>query len=230
MANYVKHESDENKYQCPDCDYGCGEGNGKSRQGVSNHFKRNHIKETEESPSDPLLEVPISETSDEEPEWLKFSIDDSEEDSATVSVSPLASTLLRGMVSDEEPPKSPKALREYYKQQGKMMRWIFSGFIDPMFSWWGRGTTGDDKFSIKRSSSDWELFEDASSNWLEYRGMSIPLNPDMIMVGTIASFYIPVVSQVHSKRDPNRMTFLKKWRARRALKKALKREQKEMEA
>jgi len=228
MAKYEKHTTDENKYQCPSCDYSHGPGNGKSRQGVSNHYKRNHIQEVEESPSEPLIEVPILENLEGEPEWLKFTVEDSDEETSTVSVSPLASTLLRGMVSDEEPPKSPKALREYYKQQGKMLRWIFSGFVDPMFSWWGRGTTGDSEFSVKRSSSDWELFEDASSNWLEYRGMSIPLNPDMIMVGTIASFYIPVVSQVHSKRDPNRITFFKKWRARRAVKKALKRDRKEI--
>ena len=222
MAKYEKHEFDENKYQCPKCDYGHGEGNGKSRQGVSIHYKKHHQENVIIDEIPPIEDEKIETFDDSKPEWLDFDMSNEEDDSSTVSVSPLASTLLRGMVSDEEVPKSAKAMKEYYRQQGKMMRWIFSGFVDPIFAWWGRAVTTNEDFDVKRTSSDWELFEDASSNWLEYHGMSIPVTPDMVMAGTIATFYVPVITSVHRQRDPSRMSFFKKWRTRRALKKALK--------
>jgi hypothetical protein len=226
MANYEKHSDDENKFQCPDCDYGHGEGNGKSRQGVSMHFKKKHVsQEIEESPVLPLLEDDIlPNVSDEAPEWLNFDMSPEENDEATVSISPLASTLLRGMVSEEVVPKTAQALREYYKQQGKMMRWIFSGFVDPIFKWWGRSITSDETFDIKRTSSDWELFEDASTAWLEYHSMSIPVTPDMVMLGTVGTFYVPVIASIHKKRDPSRLSLFARWKTRRALKRALKKE------
>ena len=218
MSRYIKHEVDDGKFACPECDYGHGEGNGKSRQAVSTHHKKTH-EETEKSTETPPLEV------EETFSWLDYDLPD-ELDDATVQTIPLADTILRGALEGEKAvPKSPKALKEFYKQQGKMMRWLFSGFVDPLVSWWGRGVMADDSFTIKRSSSDWELFEDASANWLEYRGLSVPLTPDVVMLGTVASFYAPVVVQVRAKRDPNRRSWFQRWRARRAVRKALKREE-----
>lgn len=230
MAKYEKHTVDENKFQCPECDYGHGEDNGKSRQGVSIHFKRTHETEVIEIIDEipPVEEEKIESFDDTKPEWLDFDMSDEGDETATVSVSPLASTLLRGMVSDEEVPKSAKAMKEYYKQQGKMMRWIFSGFVDPMFGWWGKAVTSNAEFEITRTSSDWELFEDASTNWLEYHNMSIPVTPDMVMAGTIATFYVPVFASVHRQRDPTRVSFFKRWRTRRALRKAMKKREAEL--
>ena len=219
MSRYEKHETDEGKYQCTVCDYGHGEGNGKSRQAVSNHHRKAHdapAQEIEESPVDPPLDGEISFS------WLDYETPEVDEET-TISTTPLADTLLRGALANEgELPKSPKALKEFYKQQGKMMRWVFSGFVDPLFAWWGRGVMADPDFTIKRSSSDWELFEDASASWLEYRGLTVPLTPDVVMLGTVASFYAPVVVKVRAKRDPNRKSWFQRWRARRAVRKALK--------
>lgn len=221
MSRYEKHDHDDGKFQCPLCDYGHGPGNGKSRQAVSNHHRKTHDepKESEEIPLDPPLEADNAES------WLNYEMPEVDEE-ITVSTVPLADTLLRGaLANEEEVPKSPKALKEFYRQQGKMMRWIFSGFVDPLFSWWGRGVMADPDFVIKRSSSDWELFEDASASWLEYRGLSVPLTPDVVMLGTVASFYAPVVVKVRAKRDPNRKSWFQRWRARRAVRRALKREE-----
>lgn len=229
MANYEKHDIDDEKFQCPSCDYGHGENQGKSRQGVSLHYKKTHLNSVDEKTvdivEDPLLDEDkpdLVSTDTTSPEWLNFEMDEDSIESETISISPLASTLLRGMVSEEDVPKSAKAMKEYYKQQGKMMRWIFSGFVDPIFGWWGKSITADPTFEIKRAPSDWLLFEDASTNWLEYHGMSIPLTPDLVMLGTIGTFYAPVISSIHQKRDPSRVSIFKKWRVRRAMKKALK--------
>jgi hypothetical protein len=146
----------------------------------------------------------------------------SEDDADVVSVSPVASTLLRGMVNDDEKPTSAKGMKEYYRQQGKMVRWIFSGLVDPLLSWYGRGVTASPDFQIKRDESDWILFEDASTNWCEYHSMSVPVTPDIVMLGTVASFYAPALTKIHRQRDPSRPSIFKRWRMRRALKKAAK--------
>lgn len=221
----------DGKYQCPDCDY--GHDGGRSRQAVTKHWNKAHgpdAEKIENIDADPLLEDPKPEKLDDGPEWLRFGETEQvdEADETTVSVSPLASTLLRGMVSDEEPPNSPKAMKEYYQQQGKMMRWIFSGFVDPLFAWYGRGVTADDTFAIERSASDWTLFEDAASNWCEYRGVSVPVTPDIVMIGTVASFYAPVVTKIHRQRDPSKPSLWRRWKARRAVRKALKAKKEEV--
>ena len=202
MSKYEKHDFDDGKYQCPVCEYGHGEGNGKSRQAVSAHHTKAHSQKSEEIPLDPPLEA------DNPKSWLDYEMPEVDEQ-ATVSTAPLADTVLRGaLASEQSVPKSPKALKEFYRQQGKMMRWLFSGFVDPIFSWWGRGVMADPDFEIKRSSSDWELFEDASANWLEYRGLTVPLTPDVVMLGTVAT----------------RKSWFQRWKARRAVRKALKSE------
>jgi len=218
VSKYEKHDFDDGKYQCPVCEYGHGEGNGKSRQAVSAHHTKAHSQKSEEIPLDPPLEA------DNPKSWLDYEMPEVDEQ-ATVSTAPLADTVLRGaLASEQSVPKSPKALKEFYRQQGKMMRWLFSGFVDPIFSWWGRGVMADPDFEIKRSSSDWELFEDASANWLEYRGLTVPLTPDVVMLGTVATFYAPVLVKVRAKRDPTRKSWFQRWKARRAVRKALKSE------
>ena len=74
MPKYEKHDVDEGRYQCPLCDYGHGEGNGKSRQAISSHWNKVH-KETEKSASTPTLEgenVEIREST--KPQWLNFAV------------------------------------------------------------------------------------------------------------------------------------------------------------
>jgi hypothetical protein len=233
----VKYEINlEGKFQCTICEYGHN-ALGKSRQSVSKHYNALHA---EKSPNAPILpkeekatikgvDVIVDENDDNipplVPDWLTFEMgEEGEGEVVTVELSPTAASVLKGMAAGQELPTNPKALKDFYKQQGKMMKWIFAGGIDPMFAWYGRGVTSDPDFEIKRSASDWALFEDVSSNWLEYHGVTLPVTPDIIMAGTLASFYIPVLAKIQKKRDPRKPSFFKKLRSRRAMKKALKRE------
>ncbi len=245
MAKYEKNPDE--KYQCPICEYGHGEGNGKSRQSVTKHYNSNHAEKAEEHPLKPtesptatigpkteneptervdVKEVIIDDSEPLTPDWFTFDMSEDElsDDPVTVSISPTASTVLRGMATGGEPPSSPKAIREFYEQQGKMMRWIFAGGVDPLLSWYGKGITADENFTIKRSESDWKLFEDVSSTWLEYHGIQVPVTPDIIMAGTVISMYAPVLTKIHKQRDPNRPSLLSRWRSRRAMRKALKKQ------
>ena len=234
MAKYEKNP--QGKFQCPICEYGHND-LGKSRQSVSKHFNALHAEKEAAAPILPKekkvenegVDVIVEETDDETPpivpDWLTFDMgEDGEGEVVTVELSPTAAQVLKGMAAGQELPTNPKALKDFYKQQGKMMKWIFAGGIDPIFAWYGRGVTSDPDFEIKRSASDWALFEDVSSNWLEYHGVTLPVTPDIIMAGTLASFYIPVLAKIQKKRDPRKPSFFKKWRSRRAMKKALKRE------
>lgn len=234
MAKYEKHDSDDGKYQCPVCQYGHGTGGGKSRQSVSRHYNALHAEETTSAPTTPKTEtraterVDVSETEigDNEPstpDWLTFDMgEESDEEPSTVSISPTAASVLKGMAAGADPPKSPKALKDFYEQQGKMMKWVFAGAVDPVVSWYGKSITTDPNFSIKRSKADWELFETVSANWLEYHGVQLPITPNIIMAGTIASMYAPVFAKITRERDPKKPSLLKRWRARRAIRKALK--------
>ena len=227
MAKYVKHPTDERKFHCPLCDYGVGEGEGKSRQAVSAHFNSTH-KENEKSPSTPTLEADNVESLKVEekskPDWLKFDMTDEETDVETISISPLAQSFIKGLSKEGRDPSTPKELKQYYQHQGKMLTWIFTGVIDPLVSWYGKTITTDPSFNVARSNADVQILEETSSQWLEYRQISLPVTPDIVMAATVGSLYIPAFHKIHKNRDPSRPSLFKRWRQRRALKKALKKE------
>lgn len=234
MAKYEKNSDDEGKFQCTICEYGRGKSGGKSRQSVSRHYNALHAEESDSAPTVPKEDFSTTERVDvneegnddsipKTPEWLTFDMSGEDEgDPATISLSPTAASVLKGMAAGAEPPSSPKALKEFYEQQGRMMKWVFAGLVDPMFSWYGKSITTNPEFSVKRSKADWELFEQVSSNWLEYHGIQLPVTPDIIFGGTLLSFYAPVMVKIHSQRDPKKPSFLRRWRSRRAMRKALK--------
>ncbi len=227
MAKYEKHDTDEKKYQCPDCDYGHGAGNGKSRQAISSHWNKVH-KDSRISASTPSEEVDnpdsleVKESS--KPEWLRFDMDEESEDVETISISPLAQSFIKGLSRDGRDPQTPKELKQYYQHQGKMLAWFFTGIIDPLMSWYGRTITTNPNFDVKRSAGDIKLLEESSTQWLEYRQIDLPVTPDLIMAATVGSLYVPTIRKIHKNRDPSRPSFIKRWRQRRALRKAMKME------
>ena len=229
MAKYEKHPTDEGKYQCPICDYGHGEGNGKSRQAVSKHFKIHTSDPIEEADIPESLNIKIEENDDSKPEWLSFDMSDESGEVETESISPLASSFIKGM-SKQELPTTQKELRQFYQTQGKMMSWIFTGIIDPLISWYGRAITTNPDFKVSRSEGDVELLTDSSAQWLEYRQIQLPVTTDIIMGVTVASMYAPVMYKIHKKRDPNRPSLFKRWKMRRTLRKAMKQERMKKDA
>ena len=244
MAKYEKNPDDEGKYQYTVCEYGHGPGNGKSRQSVTRHFNKTHAgpedatevtstrKQSEEAPSEPQEKTEPQEASEtKEPGWLSMDFTPSEEEeAATVSINKAAKSTLQGMLKNPASIKSEKELDEFFAQQARMLRWVFAGGIDPALEWWARSVTSDADYTIKRTSSDWAFFEEVAKSWLEYRGIQLPITPDFVMLGTVGAFYAPVFVHVRRKRDPTRPSLWKRWRSRRAVRRALKRQEKEEEA
>ena len=77
---------------------------------------------------------------------------------------------------------------------------------------------------IERNEDEWKMVESITEQWLHYRGIVIPVSPDMIMVGCLSAMYVPPIAHVYRNKSPNRRGgFFKRWRQRRAMKKAMKR-------
>jgi hypothetical protein len=237
MAKYEPHPTDEGKFQCTLCEYGHGEGNGKSRQSVNRHYNAAHGDKKVEATVIPIEEEETIERVDliddetvilDDPDWFSFDMsNDEEEEVATISISPGAASVLKGMRNNPDTISSPKQLEDFYNQQARMMKWVFAGAVDPLFGWYGRGITADPDFTVTRSKSDWKLFEEVAASWLSYREIQLPITPDVVMFGTVLSMYAPVIAKVNRKRSPNRPSLWSRWKSKRAMKKALKREKSE---
>jgi hypothetical protein len=248
MVKYEKHSYDKGKYQCPVCTYGHGKGNGKSRQSVSKHYNKAHNSldhgsasariedsapitnlqtEAEDLQTNPIIE-PTEEIVIDEPEWLTVDFGDGAEQIVQSIPSPvrgLLSTLAKN--HDPDKPRTRAEAKLWFQQQARMVRFFLSGVLDPLVSWYGRGLMANPEFQIKRSAEEWKLTEDITAQWLEYRGVVVPINPDVLMIGTLGALYLPPMSHIHRNRDPNRPKksirgIITRWRARRAVRKALK--------
>ena len=225
---YEKHPDIEKKFRCPICTYG---DDGKSRQAVTNHFKKNHEESEPEIKTEPEIQsdVPIEPepVTIETPDWLD--VDFGEGGDPVIGSIPLpAKGFIKSLSANPEPAaQTPQAMREWYKQQAVLLRYFLAGVVDPLIEWYGRGVTLDPTFSIDRSKDDWALLESVGEQWFAYRGISFPVNPDMLMVGTLGVLYFPQVNKIRKERDPsitrfNPLVKFRQWRERRAIRKAIK--------
>mgnify|MGYP003149386926 CR=1 FL=1 len=254
MAKYVKHPRQKGKYMCPVCDY--GHAVGKSRQAVTNHYNKCHLEGDDEDissisfpassskedgletstishsvESEPSSPSPsnqeIENNDDSEPSWLNFDTSESFESASHESLPPVANTVLNHWKNSGGIPRTKENLKQFYQQQAKMMRWFFNGLVDPLVSWYGKSLTSNEKFEIKRTESEWELFEGISEQWLEYRQIVLPVTPDVMMAGCIGSFYVPQIYKIQKNKDKSKsfspLSVFRRWRLRRKLKREVKR-------
>lgn len=249
MAKYEKHPRQKGKYQCPVCDY--GHAVGKSRQAVTAHYNKHHADlisqsagengENDSVSSNVIPDASISDTlstsevnspvdpelnDDTKPNWLNFSLEGEEEVDSNYneSLPPIATSVLSHWYQSGGFPQTQEGLQAFYKQQARMMRWFFNGVVDPLFSWYGKAVTSNEKFEITRNAQEWELFEGISQQWLEYRQIVLPVTPDVMMAGCVGSFYVPQVWNIHKNRDKSKTFGFRGMYQRWKLKRKLKRE------
>ncbi len=253
MAKYEKHPRIEGKYQCPECNY--GRKSGRSRQAVTKHYDKTHAEVVAEIPvegpieaaeatftpsgydstSETFLddsEVKIQSeepfTPTEGPEWLNVTREETQGEREVGSIPDPVKGVLRGLQGAVNASEwSVTEMRQFFAHQARMVRFLFSGVVDPLVSWWGKGVTANPEYRIKRTDDEWKMTEEITAQWMEYRGIAVPLNPDILMVGMVGSLYLPPIMELRKDADPNRpkwnpLGFISRWRSRRAVRKALK--------
>lgn len=211
-----KHPTDEGKYQSVFDSYGHGEGNGKSRQAVYGHYrKQNKVKELakaesefSKSSSSDSEDIPI-ESADSLSEgedtsinwgnisWAKESEDDGKADTIPSPVRGIAALGKAGSGGSANLKRKQKEL------QGKMARWGFM-MMDRLVTWWGRGVTNNPKYELARSERDYDLLEETTTEVLDYYDLSIPVNPIAVWGVTVVSAYVPPIMDIRKQADPSR--------------------------
>jgi len=241
MAKYEKNP--DGKFQCPLCDYGHGPGNGKSRQSVSKHYNKVHLEAelqaepvnqpTAEAPAEATAEeIPISyefEEADEEPTWLSAGV--LEADEVPIKPSPMSSPVkgfLKSLNKEagvkKGKKKSKAELQAWNQQQARLVRWGYV-CIDRLVVWWGRGVLEDPSWDITRSEDEWKIMEASTTAFLDHHNMSIPVNPDVVFIATLAGAYGPPIRHVAKNGKKKVLSWknpIKAWFARRKLKKMAK--------
>lgn len=238
---YEPHPTDEGKFQSVFDEYGHGEGNGKTRQSINRRWRQTEKAKNEAiEASEPRVEATnLDESPTEEAgegrggdssvhEWLSIPSEDGGESKVEALVSP-AQGLLRAFTSKGEvAPKSKAELEAWNRQQARLIRYIFSGAIDPLVSAYGRGVMGEKgkDWKIERTPDEWEVFEAVTTQWVEHHQLSLDLNPNLLMAGAVLTYYVPPVTHIHRNRDPEKPSVFRrmknrvvKWRAKRRLKK-----------
>jgi hypothetical protein len=241
---YQKHDTDEGKFMSTIDDYGHGEGNGKSRQAVSKHYDKvvdtqgdtvveavREVKQFTVPLSDEAMHEkapPISDEADTSSDWLNVEFDMTDEQEQIASI-PAPIRGLIGTLSGQADPdavKTPAQLRVWYQQQARLVRYFLAGVVDPAFSWWAKGITANPEFKIERSHSEWEMTEAVTEQFLQHNGISVMVNPNLLMAGMMGALYAPQAVRVVKERDPNRKSAIggifQRWKQRRAVRKALK--------
>ena len=163
-----------------------------------------------------------------EPDWMNIDVEDDSGEPEVQSIPDPVKSTLRGLQNavGQAGPRGQSELKAFFAHQAKMARFFLSGVVDPLVSWWGKGVTADESYSIQRSEDEWKMTEQITAQWMEYRGVAVPLNPDILMVGCLGALYIPPIMNIQKNRDPNRprrgpLALLRKWRQRRAIRRAL---------
>ena len=242
---YEKHPFDDGKYQSTVSNYGHGKGNGKSRQAVSKHYDKFTAEQDIEvilAPSEPQLDEVVGEDlegdvevkmqSDDytpsDPEWLTIGREEESGSEPEVGSIPLpVKGVLKGLQGAVNASEfSMSEMREFFKHQARMVRFFLSGVVDPLVSWWGKGVTQNPEYAIKRTEDEWAMTEEITAQWMEYRGVSVPLNPDILMIGCMGALYAPPIAEIRAKADPNRpkrgpLALFRRWKQRRAIRRGL---------
>lgn len=212
MSKATPSRADPSKWGCSRCDYGHDEG--RSRNGVYKHFKKNH--ENVEN-IDNFSQARSSSVFPEDNSTKSV-----QEESEPVSTDYVQNESLDwGSVewdestSSDEPPKArtiPKPLSDMAHgrvsavsaaAQGQVVRFGFMT-LDRMLTHWGRGVMSKPDWEIERSPADYDTLEASTVALMEHYGVSVAVSPLMVWTATVGSAYAPPLMHIRKNADPNR--------------------------
>lgn len=194
MQKIEKHPINENKYQCPHCDY--GHDKGVSKQAVYKHFRNTHKDNIEPIESqEPTIDVQESESSFEF-DTISWLDDEEEFDDITNTIpEPIAR-----IASSKE---GKELMMAHHIMEGTLIR---AGFIsvDRLITWYGKSITNNADYELKRSASDYKVLQESTHTMLQSYGIRVPASPVMIWSTIMASAYVPPIVDISRNADPNK--------------------------
>jgi len=200
------------KWGCSQCDYGHDEG--RSRNGVYKHFKKNHENHEKSDYSSKARSPSVLN----EDNFTK-SVEETEEPVSTDYVE--NESLDWGSVewdestSSGETPKArtiPKPLSDMAQgkvsavsaaAQGQVIRFGFMA-LDRMLTHYGRGVMSKPEWEIERSPADYDTLEASTVALMEHYGVSVAVSPLMVWTATVGTAYAPPLMHIRKNADPNR--------------------------
>ena len=184
MSKVEVHPTDEGKYQSTIDEYGHGIGNGKSKTAIYKHLKNidSEVKVEEEYSQD-----------DSNPQWEDLDWLNPDEEEDVPSSLPKA---VRGMVGGGYGPAQRATQRQ-------LVIWSYMG-VDRLLSHWGKGVTQDKEWEVSRSSTDYLIMEEATTNMMDAHGIRVSMSPTLVWGTVMAGAYGPPVVDVVKKADPLR--------------------------
>jgi|TARA_R100001530_G_scaffold133232_1_gene106407 hypothetical protein len=188
MSKIEPHPTDKGKYQSTLDKYGHGKGKGKSKTAIYKHHSKKK-KEVEEKATENS-----DENEDMTPEWENLNWLHPDEENEIPSSLPKA---VQGIVGGSEYGPAQRAT------QRQLVIWSYMG-IDRLFTHWGQGVTQDKKWQITRSSNDYMIMEQATTNMMDAHGIRISMSPTLVWGTVMAGAYGPPVVEVVKKADPLR--------------------------
>lgn len=221
----VPSRADPSKWGCSQCDYGHDEG--RSRNGVYKHFKKNHenVEKSDNFPQarsatvsmlENLHKIGSSEESNDSTDYVQSepleSPDDFTESDGSVE---WGSVDWEESTSSSPPPKArtiPKPLSEMasgnlgavsMQAQGQVIRFAFMS-LDRMLTHYGRGVMNKPEWEIERTPEDYDTLEQSTVMLMEHYGVSLAVSPLMVWTATVGTAYAPPIMHIRKNADPSR--------------------------
>ena len=153
------------------------------------------VKE-ESSPSPPVEDPVIEEYDDNEPEWLNFESDESEEITESIPSALKMASALSG-----DPSSRTKKEIELAHQTNLEILTLGLGGLDLLITKYGKAVTLDDTYLCKHSDSDKELVAHAQYRYLLEKGIDpSSIVSSGVLATTLTGWYIiPPVMKVRKK-------------------------------
>jgi hypothetical protein len=204
MSKALPHPTDEGKWMCSDCDYGHGEGNGKSRNAVYKHWNKHH-KNVESILIETESNTTVYETTEENTDFVQS------DDSSTFEWGSIG---WGDPETDEEvvPKTIPSVFAESLNRPNtalsaagtkQILRMGYIG-LDRLITHWGRGVMSNREWKIERHSADYDALQDSTWAVMQHYGVAVNVSPVAAWAATVGTAYVPPLVHIQQNADPNR--------------------------
>jgi hypothetical protein len=223
MSKAVPHPHDEGKWACSVCSYGHGKGNGKSRNGVYKHWKKEHQSHNAENDEkEDFTKQSSSTTVSEQDNYTKSEDSPKEGDFVQTDESDYTKSdgFDWGSISwaddDETEEVQPRTIPAVFTESlnrpntglsaagtKQILRMSYIG-LDRLITHWGRGVMSNAEWKIERNPADYDALQDSTYAVMQHYGVAVNVSPVAAWAATVGAAYVPPVMHIQQNADPNR--------------------------